>query len=69
MGQKSFGKGTVQDRIELSNQGGVHITIAQWLTPKGTWIHEEGINVDIESEDNPETADVDEALATAASQL
>ncbi len=69
IGTKSFGKGTVQDRIELSNQGGVHITIAQWLTPKGTWIHEEGINVDIESEDDPETADIDEALVMAAAQL
>lgn len=69
IGQKSFGKGTVQDRIELSNQGGVHITIAQWLTPKGTWIHEEGINVDVEAENDPETADVDEALVTAVQQF
>lgn len=69
VGAKSFGKGTVQDRIELANNGGVHITIAQWLTPKGTWIHEEGIHVDVESEDNRETADVDEALVTAVQQL
>lgn len=69
VGAKSFGKGTVQDRIELANKGGVHITIAQWLTPKGTWIHEQGINVDVEAEDNTDTADVDEALVTAVQQF
>lgn len=69
VGEKSFGKGTVQDRLELANGGGVHITIAQWLTPNGTWIHEKGIEVDVEAKDDPETQEIDEALQVAAEKL
>ncbi|HYD34626.1 MAG TPA: S41 family peptidase [Vitreimonas sp.] len=64
IGEKTFGKGTVQDRKELSNGGGIHITIAQWLLPKGDWIHEKGIAVTHEVLDNPETQD-DEVLNKA----
>jgi carboxyl-terminal processing protease len=61
IGEKTFGKGTVQDRRDLSNGGGLHITVAHWLLPKGSWIHKEGIPVDIEVKDNPDTKD-DEVL-------
>ncbi|MEW5986142.1 MAG: S41 family peptidase [Chloroflexota bacterium] len=46
IGQTSFGKGTVQTWQELSNGGGVRITIARWLTPDGRWIHEQGLTPD-----------------------
>ena len=46
IGQTTFGKGTVQTWHGLSNGGGVRITIAQWLTPSGTWIHENGLTPD-----------------------
>lgn len=69
VGEKTFGKGTVQDRVPLGNGGGLHVTIAQWLTPNGSWIHEKGIDVNIEEKDNPETKDVDEQLIKAAEQL
>ncbi len=46
IGQTTFGKGTVQTWQGLSNGGGVRITIAQWLTPGGTWIHENGLTPD-----------------------
>lgn len=64
IGEKTFGKGTVQDRTELSNGGGLHITIARWLLPKGDWIQDAGIPVDIEVSDNPDTAE-DEVLLKA----
>lgn len=64
VGEKTFGKGTVQDRRELSNGGGLHVTIARWLLPKGDWIHEEGIPVDVEVKDDPET-EIDEQLQKA----
>lgn len=48
IGSKTFGKGTVQDRRDLSNGGGLHVTIARWLLPGGDWIQDEGIPVDIE---------------------
>lgn len=64
IGEKTFGKGTVQDRTELSNGGGLHVTIARWLLPKGDWIQDEGIPVDIEVKDNPDTEE-DEVLLKA----
>lgn len=42
IGQTSFGKGTVQTWLGLSNGGGVRITIARWLTPNKKWVHGEG---------------------------
>lgn len=68
IGEQTFGKGTVQDRLELANGGGVHITIARWLLPSGEWIHDEGIPVDIAVEQNLETEE-DEVLLTAIEVL
>jgi len=61
IGEKTFGKGTVQERKEVSNGGGLHITIGRWMLPKGDWIHDEGIPVDVEVEQNYDT-DEDEVL-------
>ncbi|NCS97799.1 MAG: S41 family peptidase [Candidatus Pacebacteria bacterium] len=68
VGQKTFGKGTVQDRRELSNGGGIHITIARWLLPSGEWIHENGIPVDVEVEQDYDT-EADEQLLKAIEVL
>ena len=46
IGATSFGKGTVQTWWSLSNQGGLRITTARWLTPNGTWVHEDGLEPD-----------------------
>jgi carboxyl-terminal processing protease len=46
IGQTTFGKGTVQTWQQLSNGGGVRITIARWLTPDEVWIHEAGLEPD-----------------------
>ncbi|OGY07774.1 MAG: hypothetical protein A2782_01370 [Candidatus Blackburnbacteria bacterium RIFCSPHIGHO2_01_FULL_43_15b] len=48
VGEKSFGKGTIQEARPVAGNAGLHITIAKWLTPNGTWIHEKGIDPDIE---------------------
>ncbi len=68
IGEKTFGKGTVQDRLELSNGGGLHVTIARFLLPKGEWIHDTGIPVDIEVQDNADTPE-DEVLNKAIETL
>ena len=68
IGEQTFGKGTVQDRRELSNGGGLHVTVGQWLTPAGNWIDDNGLTVDIEVEQNFET-DVDEVLERAAQEF
>ncbi len=55
IGEKTFGKGTVQTWRELVNGGGVRLTIARWLTPDGHWIHGQGITPDIIIEWTPES--------------
>jgi len=64
VGEKSFGKGTVQEPRELENGTGLHITIAKWLTPKGTWVHDNGLTPDTEVKDDTETEE-DEQLQEA----
>ncbi len=47
IGDVTFGKGTVQTQSGLVNGGGVRLTIARWLTPRGQWISGEGVTPDI----------------------
>ena len=48
IGERSFGKGLVQEIFELKDGSKLKITIAKWLTPKGKSINETGIAPDIE---------------------
>ncbi len=48
IGEKTFGKGTVQETQEFKDGSGLHITIAKWLLPNGKNIHKEGIIPDVE---------------------
>lgn len=47
VGEKSFGKGTVQDVVDFSGGSGLHVTIARWLTPNGNSINGTGITPDV----------------------
>ena len=47
MGQKTFGKGSVQTLISLPDGGGLKITVARYYTPGGRSIQLEGIQPDI----------------------
>lgn len=47
IGTKSFGKGSVQEVINLNGGSFLKITIAKWLTPKGNSISEVGLSPDI----------------------
>jgi carboxyl-terminal processing protease len=47
VGEKTFGKGSVQNLEDLSNGGSIKVTIAHWLTPKGSEIHGKGIEPDV----------------------
>lgn len=69
VGENTFGKGTVQDRRELQDGGGLHVTVAKWVMPKGDWIHEKGIPVDVEIQDDVNTKDFDEVVAKGAELL
>lgn len=50
VGEKSFGKGTIQTVEDFSDGSGVHITIAKWLTSKKEWVHKVGIEPDVKVE-------------------
>jgi carboxyl-terminal processing protease len=47
VGETTFGKGTVQQWIELQDNGALKLTIAKWLTPDKHWIHHVGIKPDV----------------------
>lgn len=64
IGDKSFGKGTIQEPLDMAGGSGVHITTAKWLTPNGTWVHEKGLTPDI-SIANPDNATEDAQLNAA----
>ena len=50
VGQKSFGKGSVQQVEKLGDGSEVKVTIARWYTPAGKNIDKEGIKPDVEVE-------------------
>lgn len=47
IGEKTFGKGIVQQILPLKTGDAIKLTIAQYFTPKGNYIHEKGIEPDI----------------------
>ncbi|MFH1671754.1 MAG: S41 family peptidase [Candidatus Portnoybacteria bacterium] len=57
IGQKSFGKGSVQQLEKLKGGSSIKITVAKWLTPSGTSINDEGIIPDVEIEITQEDFD------------
>lgn len=71
MGQKSFGKGSVQTLEELPNGGVLKVTIARWYTPGGKNIDKEGISPDkkVEFTEKDATANKDPQLDAALNQL
>jgi carboxyl-terminal processing protease len=76
VGETTFGKGSVQNWIELSNnQGAVRVTIARWLTPDKRQIHEIGLEpdylVEILEEELEEEADpqLDKAVEVLLDQI
>jgi len=51
VGTKTFGKGTVQEMINMSNGDQYKFTTKKWLSPNGTWINDnKGIMPDYEVE-------------------
>jgi carboxyl-terminal processing protease len=64
IGTRTFGKGLVQNVVELGNGGALKLTIAVYLTPDGTNINKKGITPDIVAPDKPKTKK-DDALQRA----
>ncbi|GAA0446590.1 S41 family peptidase [Lentibacillus halophilus] len=53
VGTKSFGKGTVQRALSLGDGSRVKLTLAKWLSPNGTWIHEKGVKPTVKVKQPP----------------
>ena len=54
IGEKSFGKGSVQSVIPLNNKGAIRLTISKYYLPSGKSISEIGITPDIEIAESSE---------------
>ncbi len=53
IGEKSFGKGSVQTLFPLTDGSGVYVTIARYYTPSGKVIDHVGLSPDIEVKGEP----------------
>ena len=71
IGQKTFGKGTVQELSSFSDGSSSKITIAKWLTPNGKSIDKDGIEPDITvaGTSNPNFDTTDPQLSRALKEL
>lgn len=67
-GEKTYGKGSVQELIQMPNNTALKITVAKWLTPEGVSISEKGIDPDFKVTDDPKT-ESDETLQAAINYL
>jgi len=47
VGEKSFGKGCVQELIPITEDSSLKVTIARWLTPKGKSLSQNGLDPDV----------------------
>ena len=70
VGDTSYGKGTVQQWHDLSDDnGGFKLTIARWLTPKQRWIHGVGLTPDVKVTVPPNTPAGQDPVLDKAVQL
>lgn len=75
VGKKTFGKGSVQELVDLPQGADIKITIAKWLTPDGYNINIQGLEPDVEVDltaediDNFRDPQMDKALEELQAKL
>lgn len=74
IGEKTFGKGSVQEALDLKDEAGLHVTVAKWILPNGDWINGKGIEPDIKVENkikegNTITKETDSQLERAIEEV
>jgi carboxyl-terminal processing protease len=66
VGEKTYGKGSVQELEELTGGAILKLTIAEWLTPNGTSISKEGLKPDVTVPSKDPAAQLNAAIAKLA---
>jgi carboxyl-terminal processing protease len=71
IGEQSFGKGSVQELVNITPETALKVTVAQWLTPNGTSISKGGLTPDVEVKRTAEDFenDLDPQMEKAAEYL
>ena len=73
VGENSFGKGIIEEAFDLGGGAGLHVTIAKWLTPNGTWVGNgkdgKGLTPEITVHLNPKDPTHDTQLEKAVEEL
>lgn len=62
LGEKTFGKGSVQDFETFPDGSALKLTVAEWFTPQGKNINKEGISPDIEIKEDWEKEKIGEDI-------
>lgn len=62
VGEQTYGKGSVQELLNLDKGSVLKLTIAEWLTPKGTSISKNGLKPDVESSSDDPAAQLQAAI-------
>ncbi len=71
VGEKTYGKGSVQELIPISSDTSLKLTIARWLTPNGVSISDSGLepNVEVKQDKEDTKKDIDTQLEKAVEIL
>jgi carboxyl-terminal processing protease len=70
IGTKTYGKGVVQEWLPLPNDfGGIHLTVARWLTPDKVWIQGKGLVPDLPIDSTNARAGTDPVLNAGLQHL
>ena len=63
IGEKSFGKGSVQDILTLRGATALRLTISEWLTPNNEHINKKGIEPDYKIASSDEETELRAAIS------
>lgn len=69
IGERTFGKGTTQTWLAVSDTIALRLTVGVWFTPEGKYIDGLGVEPDVQMADNPRTGHIDEQLLAAVEAL
>ncbi len=69
VGEKSFGKGVVEEQKPFTDGSSLRVTVAKWYTPSGTSIHGNGLKPDSEVKPDRTNDKTDTQLDRAVEEL